>query len=876
MLNVGPRTFNGVPYLAGGPKKTTAEEERILALRANIEKEDKELQQLIAERDRRKDLKERREIRASLLKYNQKMAEYEKRTKSLSGSRSFGEDPSLHDPSGQPDDGGDKEDSDDDIDPKTGKKKKKDAKKKGKSAARSLAELKVAQQQEEEEKYKVSFLREAQKLRDEVVRDMQNAATTTEAAKIAGKEVSSDYAEFMRGQAGMARHLKDGAPWYRPDVMFRLWLMKKRFQQYEQSLGIRKKGRVQRMVESLGFDLFFGLMICVNAFTIGSGAKYREGEEKPSNVTMTENFFTGLFVGEFLLRVRAFGIIWVFDAWNFMDFLLVWVTGVLTLWVLEPAGMGHPILRGLVVFRVFRLIRVAKELRMVPIFKELWMLVQGMYGSLTLIMWILTVGAVLLVFFSIFFMDLIGATLLYQGADLGNSFCGIDQYTETFCWEYWSTMGGSMYTLLQMALFDGWSKIARVFMETTADYDNKTSFLLVMLLYVVFVAIVFLNIISGIVIQLAFAASEKDAEATKVRQQLVVQKTTQELLMIFDDMDKDGSGELTKAEFANLLSDAKFINKMKILDIETHDLPDIFRICDDGDGAVSSSEFCNGLVKMLKIPTALDMLSVTRTARALERTLNYIVDELAQGILRGRIVKISDNVRGIQNGVTTFLEGAEELISAIHECDIQKILERTHSYLPKKPELPDMREDSEETKAGVHKFKPSQLGERDLGHFDTKNFKKAVRVFRDRNAAEQARLARIAARQAAKSAQRSASQKSHSEEGTKKKRARPKRKGKEEETKVDVKPEDETKDPEGAENATASASSSDAINSQKQVETRSKLCIANMSASGSGRVRDLSCSASITLERPVTLCCSTTCHFVLQREVRDKEINADQ
>ena len=57
--------------------------------------------------------------------------------------------------------------------------------------------------------------------------------------------------------------------------------------------------------------------------------------------------------------------------------LQVWITGVLTLWVLEPMGLSHPILRGLVVFRVFRIVRICRELRMVTGFKELWMLVQG-------------------------------------------------------------------------------------------------------------------------------------------------------------------------------------------------------------------------------------------------------------------------------------------------------------------------------------------------------------------------------------------------------------------------------------------------------------------------------------------------------------------
>ena len=50
-------------------------------------------------------------------------------------------------------------------------------------------------------------------------------------------------------------------------------------------------------------------------------------------------------------------------------------------------------------------------------------------------------------------------------------------------------------------------------------------------------------------------------------------------------------GELSKEEFAALLGDAKFVMKMKLLDIETSDLPDIFRICDDGDGCSPDLSF---------------------------------------------------------------------------------------------------------------------------------------------------------------------------------------------------------------------------------------------------------------------------------------------
>lgn len=114
---------------------------------------------------------------------------------------------------------------------------------------------------------------------------------------------------------------------------------------------------------------------------------------------------------------------------------------------------------------------------------------------------------------------------------------------------------------------------------------------------------------------------------------------------------QDGSGELSKGEFANLMSDTKFMTKMKILDIETHDLPDIFRICDDGDGAVTAVEFCTGLMRMLKVPSALDVMGATRTGKALEKSMNFIIEHLAQGVLKYRIVMTLETMKAIEQGV---------------------------------------------------------------------------------------------------------------------------------------------------------------------------------------------------------------------------------
>ena len=62
------------------------------------------------------------------------------------------------------------------------------------------------------------------------------------------------------------------------------------------------------------------------------------------------------------------------------------------------------------------------------------------------------------------------------------------------------------------------------------------------MLFVMFMGVVFLNLVMGIVIQNAFYAGQKDREATKRRQELMMQKVTEELVEIFLEVDKDGFG----------------------------------------------------------------------------------------------------------------------------------------------------------------------------------------------------------------------------------------------------------------------------------------------------------------------------------------------
>eukprot|EP00971_Amphidinium_carterae_P162389 3219059-Amphidinium_carterae.1 len=91
---------------------------------------------------------------------------------------------------------------------------------------------------------------------------------------------------------------------------------------------------------------------------------------------------------------------------------------------------------------------------------------------------------------------------------------------------------------------------------------------------------------TAIVVQNAFEQVKSDVEALEHWSNEKEKSIVAGLRRIFDDMDEDHSGTLTREEFSDVLVDIDFIRKMRSLDIELEELPDVFDILDDGQREV--------------------------------------------------------------------------------------------------------------------------------------------------------------------------------------------------------------------------------------------------------------------------------------------------
>lgn len=164
---------------------------------------------------------------------------------------------------------------------------------------------------------------------------------------------------------------------------------------------------VARMVQSDAFETAIGMLIILNSVTMGLGAEITLGraEEWKGFVSACEHVFTLCFVVEFMLRVFVCGwrtfVPFIGDMWFFLDAVLVFVTGVLTVWILPLFQIANSgVLRTISVLRVCRLVRLVRVVAKVKMFHEVWQLIRGLTESMRTLFWtIIVISCITYVFY---------------------------------------------------------------------------------------------------------------------------------------------------------------------------------------------------------------------------------------------------------------------------------------------------------------------------------------------------------------------------------------------------------------------------------------------------------------------------------------------
>merc|ERR1719253_1871607 len=189
------------------------------------------------------------------------------------------------------------------------------------------------------------------------------------------------------------------------------------------------------------FNLTVGAAIVLNAIMIGVEVDYGRGDklEDRQMFFILDAFFSVGFFIEMLVRQNQLGWDYFLDPWNVFDYVLVVLSCVdLAVSISDEGSMA-----AVRVIRLLRILRIVRNIRGIRMFRELWMIIQGLIDSMRTMSWV----ALLLLI------------IVYCVSVLLTTTVGHSEYVRAhwrFSEQYVGTVYRTMWTTIQVITFDNW------------------------------------------------------------------------------------------------------------------------------------------------------------------------------------------------------------------------------------------------------------------------------------------------------------------------------------------------------------------------------------------------------------------------------------
>eukprot|EP00929_Paragymnodinium_shiwhaense_P054497 TRINITY_DN27319_c0_g1_i4.p1 TRINITY_DN27319_c0_g1~~TRINITY_DN27319_c0_g1_i4.p1 ORF type:complete len:811 (-),score=157.75 TRINITY_DN27319_c0_g1_i4:116-2548(-) len=378
----------------------------------------------------------------------------------------------------------------------------------------------------------------------------------------------------------------------------------------EEYTGWRRK--LQELLMSHPFDIAIGLVIAVNAITIGVETSLKaDGTMTPAWLRYLEDFFLFIYTAELVARMIAFGLRAFSSNWVRFDAFLV-CCGILdqVFWALGLDGGGTFILQKVMLVRLLRLARLARLVRLVVRFRVLWLLVQGLLHSINTLIWTFVIILILLYMFAVLALELIA-----PDESMSERYNDIVEV-------YFGSLTAALLTLLQVLTLDSIGGIYRPLILA------KPWLFFYFMAFLLICSIALMNLITALMVESAMTQAQGDREANKAYTAMKRKQMIVELQRIFSSLDADESGMI---DFEELMSaDQEVLDHLQEL-VDSDDpaeLKHVFRTLDyDRSGAVGINAFCEGLMR-IQDGKPMEMTCIMRQCTDILHQTRALVDHL--------------------------------------------------------------------------------------------------------------------------------------------------------------------------------------------------------------------------------------------------------
>lgn len=346
------------------------------------------------------------------------------------------------------------------------------------------------------------------------------------------------------------------------------------------------------------------------------------GDPGPPSIPITtldimEWVFFFVYFAELCLRIFVLRSAWVYQAtsgimyMNLFDAVLVIIHGADIMLLAGASGEQASSIR---TFKLLRLVRTARIIKTVAVFRELRLLVSSMLASLGTLFWSIVLLLVVKVGFALMISQALQDFVLDEGQDLD---------TRKLINSFYGSFLKALFTMFEVTYSGGWPSKFR----PVVDFVNPW-YSLLLLSYVTLVVFALLRIVTAIFLKETLANAANDAELQIDESKRTSQMYQSKLKDVFHTMDGDDSGSVSYQEFIEHLDHPIIKRYMALLDIHVHDVRNLFDILDDGDGKITVQEFCSGVMNVRGSARALDIMVLQRSSAKVLRTCQGIDERL--------------------------------------------------------------------------------------------------------------------------------------------------------------------------------------------------------------------------------------------------------
>lgn len=284
--------------------------------------------------------------------------------------------------------------------------------------------------------------------------------------------------------------------------------------------------------------------------------------------------------------------------WNLFDFALVVIAAQDFFVLYLHSGGGTPANKTFL--RTLRILKMAKALRVLRVlrfFAKLRLILRSIVGSCLSLLWSIITLFFIIYIFSLIFVQGVSTWLIEHGAHLSPE--QVQDITKAF--------GSVELTMVNLfkAITGGidWQEIYDV--VKPGGYMHA-----VFIFFIAFINIALMNVLTGIFVESAMKMAMPDRESLAIEKQIEEQHDREELAGLFQDMDINGDGRISTAEFTkHLLSEQSggLKPRLALLGLDIKDTKKFFESMAATCGGVDELEFVNGCMHLKGVATSLEL-----------------------------------------------------------------------------------------------------------------------------------------------------------------------------------------------------------------------------------------------------------------------------